>query len=130
MKRPFRISYNCSNHNHPCFKSIEVNGVAVHQVMDVNEFYEALGYTDEVQREVVLPDEFIWDEYFRNGSDRSVACLDVKLIEYLMTNSEKFVEMFGREVEDRVLNCHGDVVAGSDCRAACSFVQGRPQAGL
>lgn len=120
MKSPLRITYNCSNHNLPSFRFIEVKGVPVHRIADVKSFYEALGYTDAVLRSGVLPEEFIWDTYLRKGSDRTPACLEAKLIDYLVTHSEMFVEKFGREIEGWVHGCHGDRTTGSGCRAYCS----------
>lgn len=124
MKNPLRITFNCSNYHLPNFKSIEVNGEAIHQIVDVMTFYEALGYTREIQSSGMMPEEFIWEEYVRHGSRKSIGCLNAKLTEYLKLHSAAFVEKFGNEIDVLLEICHAADRSGGACRATCPQIAG------
>ena len=64
-----------------------LGGERIHYVADVDAFYEALGYTDEVKYGGLLPDEFIWTEYRKPESEKSPSCLQSRIIEYLQRSA-------------------------------------------
>lgn len=71
----------------------------VHRVRDLREFYRALGYTEEIRRTGVMPDEFIWLEYIKDDCHESAARLQAKIIKYLSTHSATFRERYGDRYE-------------------------------
>ena len=122
MKYPVSITFNLSNHNLSNFKHIEVNGEKIHFVVDVQNFLEILGYSAEISKKGLLADEFLWEEYIRHGADKSQACLQAKLIEYLREHSEIFRSQLSEEIEIWLNLCHSSMPGVRPCRAACPFV--------
>lgn len=100
-----RIQFNVSGPYNPDFGWIKVGGEAIHRIADIDEFYTALGYNHETRRTGELPEEFIWAEYIKENSMKSAACLQVKLLEYLKTNSVKFNEKYGAHYESWLGGC-------------------------
>ncbi len=42
-----------------------------------------------------MPDEFIWDEYIKDGAASSTACMQIHIIEYLSEYSDGFRKKYG-----------------------------------
>jgi len=80
----------------------------------------ALGYTDDMGRAGVLPDEFIWAEFVKDNSDRSAACLQANIIEYLNKYSDTFRREYGHKYTEWHGICTSDKLRDSadciDCR--------------
>jgi hypothetical protein len=76
---------------------IEADGKVVHEVVKTDEFYKVFGFTQEMARSGILPDEFIWEEYLR--SPALTACFQKHLVEYLLAFSPPFKEKHGEQCE-------------------------------
>jgi hypothetical protein len=80
----------------PC---INVNGGDTYHIEDLGKFHKALGYTQDLAKAGILPDEFIWEEYFRYTDVNRAVCFQVHLIEYLLKHSASFRKMYGEKCE-------------------------------
>lgn len=81
-----------SNNNCGC---IVADGQITYPINDMCEFYEAVGYTHEMQKQGVLPEEFIWEEYAKDSSPYLSACFQKHLIVFMLNNSPSFKEKYG-----------------------------------
>jgi hypothetical protein len=82
------------------FGFIEVDGMVAHRIENLEEFYEALGFSSEMRKQGVLPDEFIWDEYIRNAGKKYTECYDLHILEYLAKkNAIPFMNKYGTQCE-------------------------------
>lgn len=61
----------------------------------VDRFYHALGYTDGLRANGMLPEEFVWSIYKRDGAPKRPSCLQPKIYAYLFEYSERFRNEFG-----------------------------------
>jgi len=77
----------------------------IHRINDVEEFYEALGYTKEIKKLGLVPEEFFWEEYRRDGSRKNQTCFQVKIIEYLNRHSAANKEKYAVQFESWLANC-------------------------
>lgn len=77
----------------------------IRKIDDIENFYEALGYTEEVRRTGVMPDEFIWQEFTRDNADASPCCLQAKILEYLIRHSGTFKKKYGAEATEWAKAC-------------------------
>ena len=77
----------------------------VHHIRDADEFYKALGYTDEIRKTGLMPEEYIWEKYHKAKSDMSEVCLQIKIIEYLNKHSPSFKENYAVECEHWLSSC-------------------------
>jgi hypothetical protein len=77
----------------------------IHRINDVEEFYEALGYTKEIKKLGLGPEEFFWEEYRRDGSRKKQICFQVKIIEYLNKHSATYKEKYAVQFESWLANC-------------------------
>jgi hypothetical protein len=66
----------------------------------------------------VLPEEFIWDEYHKNGAKKAEACLQANIIEYLCKNVEGFRRRYGNAYRNLIGSCSSKIMNNSaDCQA-------------
>jgi hypothetical protein len=65
----------------------------------LNEFYAAFGYTKEINKTGILPEEFIWEEYIKDGASHT-ECMQTHLIEYLNIHSGKFRSKYGDRCDE------------------------------
>lgn len=96
------FKYNLSNprqHNYGC---IVVGDEVFHRLGNVNEFHAALGYTEEMGKAGVVPDEFIWQRYTSDGAVKSARCLQVQIAVYLHKHSSRFRELYGRSYDEMI----------------------------
>jgi hypothetical protein len=49
-------------------------------------FYQILGFTEDMHKNEEFPEEFIWSKYHEDGAKRAYVCLQVKIIAYLREN--------------------------------------------
>ena len=84
----FKYSTRGDLNNH--YGHIDADGELVHWIKNLNEFYRVLGYTASMAKQGIMPDEFIWDEYVKDGTVNSTACLQLHIIEYLSKHSDNF----------------------------------------
>jgi hypothetical protein len=92
---------------------IEENGVEIYRVTHLEEFYRTYGYSQDMQKTGLLPDEFIWEEYIKKNCS---SCLKIHMIRYLVGHSETFrkkyadqytqwLETHAQERADKNLRC-------------------------
>lgn len=113
-----RFSFDLSGKgNKPA--SILVSHFQFDEINDVAEFLRELGYTDEIRRSGMLPDEFIWVTYTRNGAAKSAQCLQPKIIEYLFKYSDKFRKEYGNEYVSMIGKCVSEKNDDSELCVAC-----------
>lgn len=109
------FGYNLSSPSLPHYGCIFSGDDVYHQVSNFAEFYEALGYNPEMAKTPLLPDEFIWERYVRDGAVKSAKCLRVQIAVYLHKHSAKFNAKFGRAYDEMIGMCMtGDTDDGDD----------------
>lgn len=86
---------------------------------DDGEFYRALGYTLASATLGVMPDEFIWDFYKRNGAAKGAQCLQVQIAGYLNNHSERFRNEYGGEYANKAGKCLSDNIDTGDICLGC-----------
>jgi hypothetical protein len=78
---------------------IDTDGVMQHRIKNLDEFYSALGYTADINKTGLLPDEFIWEEYIKDGAVNTTAFLQNNIIKYLSKHSDSFIKKYGEKYE-------------------------------
>jgi hypothetical protein len=110
------FDYHLENPLSMRFGCIEMDGKIIHKIDDINEFYHEFGYSRDMMKNGILPEEYIWSRYVHNATCNFVICLQIRIIKYLLTHSEKYCEQC-RDWLDAYLN---ETVAKagvcSDCR--------------
>ena len=96
--------------------AIKLQGKVIHEIGNIDEFYKALGYTPEMAKKRILPDEFIWDRYFRFNDRNCASCNQLHIIEYLLKHSVTFVKQYGHECDDWIAE-------HAEARAACNVTE-------
>ncbi|MDP3088265.1 MAG: hypothetical protein Q8M99_08810 [Methylotenera sp.] len=76
------------------------NDDVIDVINKVDEFYKVFGYTNELAKEGIGADEFIWDNYVKKKEFD--ACLQMHIVEYLNKHSLKFRELYGEQYEGYV----------------------------
>jgi len=114
------FKYNTSANMKKQLGHIAADGVILHWINNLDEFYKALGYTASMAKVGIMPDEFIWDEYIKEGAVNSTDCLQKHIIEYLSQHSDNFRKEHGdqykswlashdgaiKEKDERCLSCN------------------------
>lgn len=76
---------------------IEMDGECIHKIENLDDFYKAFGYTEDIAKSGLLPEEFIWEEYIKGNALVFTECLQVHIIEYLRKHSDKFKHKYGEQ---------------------------------
>lgn len=95
---------------------IEVDGQVMHEINgldDIENFYTVFGYTREMAKAGVLPDEFIWSEYVNGAAAKYSACYRLHIIGYLNKHSVQFRNKYGEQSE-KWIAAHADTKAAGD----------------
>ena len=90
----FTHSASCASSNE-C-GSMVIDAQVVHQIDDMDKFYETLGYTHELELQGVLAEDYIWEEY-ASSSATLTACYQKHIIEYMLKNSPLFKKKYGEQ---------------------------------
>jgi hypothetical protein len=107
----FHLSYRHLNNG-----LITVGDEVIHRIKDIDNFYNALGYTDEIRNTGLSFDEFIWFEYRKDHCSKSEACLQAKIIEYLIKFSATFMKKYADQYESWLGSCLDEMSPDSpDC---------------
>ncbi len=112
----FKYRYVNISHRHiPC---IVAGGKVIHEIQNLDEFYGMFGYTSEISKAGLLPDEFIWSAYINNVAADFAPCIQIHIMRYLMKHSAPFKMEYGARCEE-LMATHADmrVVRGGDCHA-------------
>lgn len=86
----------------------------IHSIVDLDSFYKQFGYTIELAKQGILPDEFIWDTYFKNSDRNCFSCYQLKMLEYLLKHSLTFANTYGHEYKNWITQY-------SETRTNCNF---------
>ena len=118
MTMPY-FKYHLTNASRTNIGCIEVEGEVIHKINNTDEFYKTFGYTPEIRKAGVLPDEFIWEEYINNAAVHNAACLQVRLVEYLIKHSDMFRRKYGAQSERWIADHAKETVTRGVACAAC-----------
>ena len=101
--------------------------VAIHKIDDLDIFYQALGYTREMQRAGIEKEFYRWSEFTKDHAIESPACLQNKIIEYLKIHSKLFLEKFASEYESWAGSCAPENLRDTaDCKACRMYPGNEP----
>jgi hypothetical protein len=98
--------------------SIEFEADVIHWIDDLDAFYQAFGYSNDMRKWGVLPDDYLWEEYLCDVKRERSACFQIHVIEYLLKYSPSFVNEYGFQCDawiealDKELHSNG-----KECRA-------------
>ena len=118
-----KIRYNLSAPGRSDYGYIEIRGDLIHRIGDIDLFYRTLGYTEEIRKSHILPEEFIWDRYTRDGAIKSRHCLQLHIATYLLHHSAQFREEYGLAYEALLSACE---IAGGHYDIRCHDCPGHP----
>lgn len=112
------FKFNLSNFHVSNFCHVEVDGVCIHQISDVNDFYAVFGYTKELADSGVTGEEFIWAEYTKAGQEYP-QCFQINIIKYLNRYSEVFKQKYGALYQSWIATHELEMAAVGGLCAAC-----------
>jgi hypothetical protein len=97
IKMP-HFHFNFAKHSTTYFGVIEADDNVIHHIKNIDKFYGEFGYTTDMAKAGVLPDEFVWAEYIKDDNAEIFAtCLQVHIIEYLTKCSDTFRKQYGTQ---------------------------------
>jgi hypothetical protein len=108
------LQYHLSARSDRHYGWITAGDEKIHRIENFDEFYAALGYTEEIRRAGQVLDEFLWERYTRHGAVKSAQCLQVKIAAYLHKHSAKFKAEFGRVFDEMTGRCISDHIDNDD----------------
>lgn len=115
------FNFVLSNPRHRNYRCISAADEVFHRISDVDQFFAALGYTKEMQKNSVIVDEFIWERYTRDGAVMSAQCFQAHIAAFLHRHSAKFRELYGEAYALTTGKCSSGCIDGSDAHCAdCS----------
>jgi hypothetical protein len=103
---PYHFQINLTSPSGLCYGFITLDGYKVLHIDDVKGFYTALGYTEQHERSGIAPEEYLWLEYRKDNCNKSYACLQHKIIDYLSRNLPEFKHEYAEQYADWVYRCH------------------------
>ena len=92
---------------------ITVDDEVIHCIKDVDNFYNALGYTDQIRNTGLSFDEFIWLEYRKDNCCKPDECLQAKIINYLIKYSATFMKKYATQYENWLGSCFDEMTQDS-----------------
>lgn len=95
------------------FGSIAIGTESFHRIDNIKEFYAALGYKAD-RAGSLLPEEFIWDRYVRDGASKSDRCMRTQIANYLYAHSASFKRLYGCAYEKMIGQCQSKDIDDSD----------------
>ena len=95
------------------FGSIAIGDGSFHHINNMGEFYAAVGVKDNGDGGL-LPEEFIWDRYKRDGASKSTWCLQIQIANYLYTHSARFKELYGCAHDKMIGTCQSQQLDARD----------------
>lgn len=101
-----------ARYNNKC-GAIKLHGEVIYEIEKIEEFYSAVGYTPEVAKKEIWPDEFIWEKYFKDTDKNCPCCFQQHLVGYLLRHSEIFSKKYRYQ-------CKKWLATYASARAACS----------
>lgn len=95
------------------FGNIAIGSESIHRINNIQEFYADLGYKADGAGGL-LPEEFIWNRYIRDGASKSVRCMQSLIANYLYTHSASFKRLYGCAYEKMIGKCQSKDIDDSD----------------
>jgi len=80
--------------------AIKLHGEVLHKIDKMDEFYKELGYTQEMAKKEIWPDEFIWETYFKITDKNCSSCYQQHIVDYLLAHSDAFASSYRRQSQD------------------------------
>ena len=112
----FKYSSKDPAHRHLGF--IEFDSDVIYWIDDLEDFYQAFGYSKDMRKWGVLPDDYIWEEFLCDSKRKFSACFQIHIIEYLLKHSASFVNRFGHQCDVWIAALNMELSAnGNDCRS-------------
>ena len=115
-----KFKFNLTNFQATNYRHIEAEGASIHQIVNVNDFYAEFGYTEDIKKSGLMPDEFIWSEYIKEGNSR-LNCLQMHIVEYLNKHSELFRKQYGDLYEQWRADHEIERAKATELCAACKL---------
>lgn len=84
------------------FGRIELKKDVVCRISDFAELYKYLGYGTDLAKTGILPEEYIWETFFKHSDRNCISCYQLHLIEYLLKHSDTFTKKFMHQCDDLV----------------------------
>ena len=98
------------------FGFIEIDQAQRYWIDNLENFYQALGYSNDMRKWGLLPNHFIWEEYLSDTS-KNPLCFQLHMIEYLMKYSAPFLKMYGHQCDDWIATLSdARSASGEECR--------------
>jgi len=121
-----RFTFNIENRSYH-YGLITVGIDVIHQIIDYDNFYNSLGYTGEIRDTGMTFDEFIWLTYRKDNCTKSDACLQARLLEYLIKFSSSFRQRYKDQYENWLGVCQKQIAQNpTDC-TTCFMHSGQHQ---
>lgn len=92
---------------------IEMDGQPIHRIRGLDAFYLGFGYTEEMRKTGVLPEEFLRKEYTKGNQSHYSICFQMHLIDYLAKNSDEFMDEYGYQYKNW-FDKHIEAATGGD----------------
>lgn len=86
------IKYHLANPLSMHFRCVEMEGEVIHRIENIDEFYYEFGYTPDMLKAGVLPEEYIWAKYIQNTACNFTVCIQIRILKYLINHSDKYGE--------------------------------------
>jgi len=96
------------------FGTISVGHEIFHNILEMDDFYKALGYDNSARRKQISGEEFIWERYRRDGAKKNKHCLQVQIQVYLYKNASKFRQLYGDAYCSILGKCTSSIVDYND----------------
>lgn len=93
------FKFELSNANLKHYRWILADDKPIHQATNLNEFYMEFGYSAEISKAGILPDEFIWEEYIKDSKVSFESCMQMHIVEYLNKHSSTFKHKYGDQYD-------------------------------
>jgi hypothetical protein len=99
------------------FGFIEIGEAEKFWIDSLENFYQAFGYSNDMRKLGILPNQFIWEEYLSDTAKNSL-CFQLHTIEYLIKYSAPFLKMYGEQCDDWIaaLTEARSAEDGEECR--------------
>jgi hypothetical protein len=113
--------YQLSNSYGNDFLWITDGAIKIYKITDVIGFYALFGYKEEMRKESIEPDFFIWENYIKNSALKDNLCLQAIIIKFLIENSAKFREEYADAYLNWLGTCYSEKMNSIDDCINCKM---------
>ncbi|MEI7843348.1 MAG: hypothetical protein WCI39_09970 [Gallionellaceae bacterium] len=114
------FKFNLSNFHNQNYRHIEVAGTSIHQIFNTEVFYAEFGYTEDIKKSGLMPEEFIWAEYIKDGKSHP-NCLQMHIVGYLNKHSDLFKQKYGHLYGQWLADHEIEKTEATELCAACKL---------